>query len=74
MIEASGHYDNKIGKPIEIVQIKKDNFGIADFIYSPFEINENNEINEANENNKNKGNNLILNSLFLFLLLIILSI
>lgn len=65
MIEAPGHDENKIGKPIAIVPINRNKLiGIADFIYSPF---------ENSENSTNKGENVILNSFILFILFIILT-
>ena len=43
MIEAPGHDQNNIGKPIAIVSLRREKLiGIADFIYSPFENSTNN--------------------------------
>ena len=50
MIEAPGHDENKIGKPIAIVELRRAKLiGIADFIYCPF---------EKSKNSTNKGENL----------------
>ena len=60
MIEASGHFPNKTGKPISIGEIKNNYIGIADFIYTPF---------EKEENEDNKSEVLRFNSIIILILL-----
>ena len=61
MIEASGHDENKKGKPIQIVKIRNNYIGIADFIYSPFE--------KKDENNKSEV--LRINSIIILILFLL---
>ena len=60
MIEASGHFPNKTGKPISIWEIRDNYIGIADFIYTPF---------EKEENGDNKSEVLRFNSIIILILL-----
>ena len=66
MIEASGHFPNKKGKPIRIGNISENYIGIADFIYTPFKTSFKKE-----ENEDNKSEVLRFNSIIILILLLL---